>query len=85
MLAARLPSAVIHLGRSITLFRPGRNIAATPIMARRNETAEDKEQRKAAKKAAKEQKRLKRQGLADPGVGQKQCTLCDRPRDLLIR
>jgi hypothetical protein len=54
-------------------------------MARQNEGAEEREQRKAAKKATKEQQRLKREGRAGPGVGQKPCTLCDRPRDLLIR
>lgn len=54
-------------------------------MARKNETEEEKTERKAAKKAVKEAKRLQRQGLGDPGQGQKPCSLCQRPRDLLIR
>ncbi|GLC46281.1 hypothetical protein PLESTF_001774700 [Pleodorina starrii] len=55
------------------------------IMARRNETDEERAARKAATKAAKAEKRAERQGLGDPAKGRKPCSLCGRPRDLLIR
>ncbi|GIL56805.1 hypothetical protein Vafri_12105 [Volvox africanus] len=55
------------------------------IMARRNETEEERAARKAATKAAKSAKRAELQGCGDPGKGRKPCTLCSRPRDLLIR
>ncbi|KXZ51289.1 hypothetical protein GPECTOR_13g776 [Gonium pectorale] len=54
-------------------------------MARRNESEEERAARKAAVKAAKAEKRAERQGQGDPAKGQKPCTLCSRPRDLLIR
>lgn len=54
-------------------------------MAKRNESAEQRAERKQAKKAAKDAKRLQRRGLHDPSFGQKPCTLCGRSRDLLIR
>lgn len=54
-------------------------------MVKRNETTDQRDQRKAAQKAAKEAKRLQRQGLGGDGYGQKPCSLCQRPRDLLIR
>ena len=41
--------------------------------------------RKAARKAAKAQKRANREGRGDPTVGQKPCALCSRKQDLLIR
>ncbi|KAJ1494740.1 hypothetical protein T484DRAFT_2401565, partial [Baffinella frigidus] len=49
--------------------------------------AEDKktEDRKALKKAAKLQKREKREGRAPETTGQKDCGLCAAPSDLLIR
>lgn len=49
------------------------------------ESAEERMERKAAVKAAKAAKRLQKAGLGDPAVGRKPCTLCQRPRDLLIR
>lgn len=48
------------------------------------ETAEERQARKAAVKEAKQSKRLQKQGLVE-NAGQKPCTLCLRPRDLLIR
>lgn len=44
-----------------------------------------KDQRKELKKRMKEERRLARQGMADVTKGQKSCTLCDRPVDVLIR
>lgn len=58
---------------------------AVRVMGRQNETEEQKAARKQAKKASKEARRLQRQGLGSPDLGQKPCTLCGRQRDLLIR
>ena len=41
--------------------------------------------RKAAKKAKKAARRAQREGRADPSVGQKQCDICNKSVDLLIR
>jgi hypothetical protein len=41
--------------------------------------------RKAAKKRAKAQRRAQREGTADPSHGQKDCTVCGKSVDLLIR
>ncbi|KAG2453399.1 hypothetical protein HYH02_001623 [Chlamydomonas schloesseri] len=54
-------------------------------MGRRNETEEERAERKAALKAAKAAKRDERQGLGDPEKGRKPCSLCGRSRDLLVR
>ena len=55
------------------------------LMAKRQESQDGKAERKAAKKAVKEAKRLQRQGLSPLPVGQRPCTLCSRERDLLVR
>jgi hypothetical protein len=44
-----------------------------------------KEQRKALKKAKKAERRAQREGRGDPSVGQKQCDMCGKPVNLLIR
>ncbi|KAG8458292.1 hypothetical protein KFE25_005139 [Diacronema lutheri] len=49
-----------------------------------SERSSERAERKAAKLAAKEKRRLVRSG-GDPTVGQKPCTLCARSVDLLIR
>eukprot|EP01024_Parvocaulis_polyphysoides_P053708 TRINITY_DN5367_c0_g1_i2.p2 TRINITY_DN5367_c0_g1~~TRINITY_DN5367_c0_g1_i2.p2 ORF type:complete len:128 (-),score=16.56 TRINITY_DN5367_c0_g1_i2:107-490(-) len=54
-------------------------------MNKRGESPEEKAARKAAVKAQKAQKRAKKQGLGDPTTGQKECDLCKKGRDLLIR
>lgn len=69
--------------------------AATAALRRRHcssrvvaMAARDPEARQAHKQAVKEAKaakRLQKQGLGDPMAGAKPCTLCDRPRNLLVR
>jgi len=54
-------------------------------MGKHGESQEQRAERKAAVKATKASKRLTKSGQGDPGVGRKPCTLCDKPRDLLIR
>ena len=49
------------------------------------ETKEERKARKEAAKAAKKEQRDKRAGVVDEGRGQKECTLCRRPMDVLIR
>mmetsp|Transcript_35362 Transcript_35362/g.64851 ORF Transcript_35362/g.64851 Transcript_35362/m.64851 type:complete len:300 (+) Transcript_35362:91-990(+) len=44
-----------------------------------------KAQRKAEKKRKKAERRAQREGKGDPTAGQKQCTLCDKSVNLLIR
>ena len=44
-----------------------------------------KDARKAAKKAAKAARRAKREGRASPTEGQKDCTVCGKGSDLLVR
>lgn len=51
----------------------------------RNETPEQRLDRKQQKKDQKAQKRAQRQGHGDPLYGSKKCTLCSRDRHLLIR
>jgi len=47
--------------------------------------ARRKAERKAAKKARKAARRAQREGRADPTVGQKQCDMCSKNVDLLVR
>ena len=44
-----------------------------------------KQQRKAEKKRKKAERRAQREGRGDPSVGQKQCTICNKSVNLLIR
>ncbi len=44
-----------------------------------------KSQRKAEKKRKKAERRAQREGRGDPSAGQKQCTLCSKSVNLLIR
>ena len=44
-----------------------------------------KEQRKAAKKTKKAERRAQRQGLGDPSAGQKKCDKCNKSVNLLVR
>ncbi len=44
-----------------------------------------KAQRKAEKKRKKAERRAQREGRGDPTAGQKQCTICDKSVNLLIR
>eukprot|EP01024_Parvocaulis_polyphysoides_P044272 TRINITY_DN40761_c0_g2_i1.p2 TRINITY_DN40761_c0_g2~~TRINITY_DN40761_c0_g2_i1.p2 ORF type:complete len:162 (-),score=23.48 TRINITY_DN40761_c0_g2_i1:177-662(-) len=67
-----------------TVGRPSR-YQYIQIMNKRGETAEEKAARKAAAKLQKAEKRAKKQGLGDPRIGQKDCDLCHKGRDLLIR
>ena len=54
-------------------------------MSKRNETAEDRAARKELVKQQKAEKKARREGHVDESYGQKQCTLCEQPKDLLIR
>ena len=47
--------------------------------------ARHKTERKAAKKAQKAERRAQREGRGDPTVGQKDCDMCSKSVDLLIR
>jgi hypothetical protein len=47
--------------------------------------ARRKAERKAEKKRKKQERRAQRQGRGDPSAGQKQCDMCDKKVDLLIR
>jgi hypothetical protein len=44
-----------------------------------------KARRKAEKKQKKAERRAQRQGIGDPTIGQKSCTICNKSVDLLIR
>eukprot|EP01023_Acetabularia_acetabulum_P010060 TRINITY_DN14589_c0_g1_i6.p5 TRINITY_DN14589_c0_g1~~TRINITY_DN14589_c0_g1_i6.p5 ORF type:complete len:146 (+),score=19.60 TRINITY_DN14589_c0_g1_i6:50-439(+) len=55
------------------------------VMNKRGESIEERSARKAAVKLQKAEKRAKKQGLGDPKIGQKDCDLCSKGRDLLIR
>jgi hypothetical protein len=70
---------------AVATTRPSSRLPAVRVMGRQNETEEQKAERKQAKKDQKEARRLQRQGLGSPDLGQKPCTLCGRQRDLLIR
>eukprot|EP00559_Dactyliosolen_fragilissimus_P009734 CAMPEP_0184873374 /NCGR_PEP_ID=MMETSP0580-20130426/41809_1 /TAXON_ID=1118495 /ORGANISM="Dactyliosolen fragilissimus" /LENGTH=133 /DNA_ID=CAMNT_0027376275 /DNA_START=426 /DNA_END=827 /DNA_ORIENTATION=+ len=48
-------------------------------------STKEKADRKAAKKLKKQLRRAKREGRADPSVGQKECDICTKKVDLLIR
>lgn len=62
-----------------------RSDAAEAATAIENTTKSDKDARKAAKKQLKAERRAKREGTLDPGVGRKPCGMCGTPSDLLIR
>lgn len=62
----------VHLGR----------VMATAL---RNETPEQRAARKEQIKAQKADKRARREGHVPDEYGQKQCSLCDQLKDLLIR
>lgn len=53
--------------------------------ARNQKSDEAKAERKKAKKLAKAKRRAERQGKGDPSAGQKQCDVCGKSVDLLIR
>eukprot|EP01025_Chloroclados_australasicus_P025650 TRINITY_DN2559_c0_g1_i3.p4 TRINITY_DN2559_c0_g1~~TRINITY_DN2559_c0_g1_i3.p4 ORF type:complete len:153 (-),score=21.75 TRINITY_DN2559_c0_g1_i3:416-874(-) len=55
------------------------------IMNKRGETPEEKAARKAAVKVMKAEKRAKKHGIGEPTIGQKDCDLCKKGKDLLIR
>ena len=55
------------------------------VMSKRNETPEERAARKEAVKQQKAEKKARREGHVDEGYGQKLCTVCDKPKDLLIR
>jgi hypothetical protein len=50
-----------------------------------NSEEKAKAERKAEKKRKKEERRAQRQGQGDPSAGQKQCDMCTKQVDLLIR
>lgn len=77
--------ALIDYGHAPQGARSSRARTLLQPMARRNEAPEERLARKAAQRADKQSKRLQRAGLGDPTLGQKDCTLCGRGRDLLIR
>ena len=54
-------------------------------MALRNESKEERAARKEATKQEKAAKRERKQGNIPEDYGQKECDLCQRKRDLLIR
>lgn len=85
--AARAASTcALALARRTSGSQPVRAMSAQA--RRRGETEEERRARKAAVKEAKAAKRAAREGVrqvADPDFGRKQCTLCGRPRDTLIR
>lgn len=59
---------------------------AAPMQAsQRPDAGAQRTAAKAAKRAVKEARRLARQGQGDPSKGQKPCTLCQSPKDMLIR
>lgn len=65
-------TARAHLGRVMT-------------SALRNETPEQRAARKEQIKAQKADKRARREGHVPDEYGQKQCSLCNQLKDLLIR
>lgn len=58
------------------------NDTTTTIMSTKDQA---REERKKAKKLAKAKRRAERQGKGDPSAGQKQCDVCSKSVDLLIR
>lgn len=54
-------------------------------MSKRNETPEERAARKEAVKQQKAEKKARREGHVDEAYGRKSCTLCEQPKDLLIR
>ncbi|KAK9799823.1 hypothetical protein WJX73_005191 [Symbiochloris irregularis] len=54
-------------------------------MALRNESKEDRAARKQAVKEVKAAKKERKQGIIPEDYGQKECTLCQKKVDLLIR
>lgn len=54
-------------------------------MSKRNETAEERAARKEMVKQQKAEKKARREGHVDESYGQKPCTRCEQPKDLLIR
>lgn len=54
-------------------------------MSKRNETAEERAARKELVKQQKAEKKARREGHVDESYGQKQCTMCEQSKDLLIR
>lgn len=59
--------------------------ALTVAMALRNESKEERAARKQAVKAEKAAKRERKQGIIPDDYGQKECSLCQKNVDLLIR
>ena len=57
----------------------------TPIDNEEEVVLDAKAQRKADKKRKKAERRAQREGRGDPTAGQKQCTICDKSVNLLIR
>ena len=71
---------------SSTCLADDAGAAHVPLSDESSSVADDpKATRKAARKAAKAVKRAVREGRAPPGVGRKDCTLCSRSVDLLVR
>ena len=63
-----------------------RRLSTTRIsMSKRNETAEERAARKELVKQQKAEKKARREGHVDAAYGRKECTLCEEPKDLLIR
>ena len=54
-------------------------------MSKRNETLEERAARKAEVKQQKAEKKARREGYVEVDYGRKPCTLCQQPKDLLIR
>ena len=71
-------------------FQPSEEVGAESRNEVENDLVEDpvalaKQQRKALKKAKKAERRAEREGNGDPSAGQKQCDMCEKSVNLLIR
>lgn len=76
---------VPHLCKQPPTVTPRVHLARAMATALRNETPEQRTARKEQIKAQKADKRARREGHVPDEYGQKQCSLCNQLKDLLIR